>query len=120
MLLVSVHVARHVLGFALDGAWARALASDPGAAAIGATMAAGLEANARRNAPFASGRALQRQYAELVETRLDRARLWMHAVLDPTARDQQMLALPDTLVPLHRVIRPARLAVTYVARAMVS
>jgi hypothetical protein len=119
MLLVSVHVAHHVLGFSPDGAWARVLASDPGAAAIGATMAADLEANARRDAALASGRALQRRYAELVDTRLDRARLWMHAALDPTARDHEVLALPDTLLPLHRVIRPARLAVTYVARAMV-
>jgi len=28
------------------------------------------------------------------------------------------LALPDGLVPLHRVLRPARLASAYVARAL--
>lgn len=118
MLLVSVHVAHRVLGFAIDDDWARALAADPDAAAIGERMAADLEANARRDAPFASGRALQWRYAQLVDGRLDRARLWMHAALDPTARDQEAVALPDALVSLHRVIRPARLAATYVGRAM--
>jgi hypothetical protein len=110
MLLVSVHVAHRVLGFAIDDEWAQALAADPDAAAIGATMAADLEANARRDAPFANGPALQRRYAQLVDSRLDRARLWMHAALDPTARDQEAVALPDALVPLHRVVRPLRLA----------
>ncbi|MFL5617821.1 MAG: nucleotidyltransferase family protein [Gemmatimonadaceae bacterium] len=118
MLIVSVHVAQRVLGFAIDDDWAHALASDPDAAAIGATMAADLEAHALRDAPFPTGAALQRRYAELVDTRLDRARLYLHAALDPTARDHDILALPDTLVSLHRVIRPARLAATYVARAM--
>jgi hypothetical protein len=118
MLAVSVHVAHRVLGFALDDDWRRALASDPDAAAIGATMAADLEAFVLRDAPFPSGAALQRRYAELVDTRLDRARLYLHAALDPTARDHDVLALPDVLVPLHRVIRPARLAATYLARAM--
>ena len=111
MLLVSVHVAHRVLGFAIDD-WARPLASDPDAGPIGATMATDLEANVRRDAPFATGRALQRRYADLVDTRLDRARLWMHAALDPTARDHEAVALPDSLVPLHRVIRPARLALS--------
>jgi hypothetical protein len=120
MLLVSVHVAHQVLGFAIDDDWARALEADSDAAAIGATMAADLEANARRDVPFAHGQALQRRYADLVDSRLDRARLWMHAALDPTARDHEALALPDGLVPLHRVIRPVRLAATYVARAMVT
>jgi hypothetical protein len=114
MLLVSVHVAHQVLGFTLENDWLRVLAAEPDTAAIGATMAADLEANARRGAPFPSGRALQRRYAELVDTRLDRARLWVHAALDPTARDHEALALPDVLLPLHRVIRPARLAATYV------
>jgi hypothetical protein len=115
MLLVSVHVAHQVLGFAIERDWARALAADPDAAAIGATMAMDLEANVRRDAPFASAHALQRRYADLVDTRLDRARLWMHAALDPTARDHEAVALPDMLVPLHRVIRPARLALTHLA-----
>jgi hypothetical protein len=119
MLLVSVHVAHEVLGLVLDDDWARALESDPAAAAIGAAMAADLEANVRRARPFASGRALQRRYAELVDGRLDRARLWMHAALDPTARDHEAVALPDALVPLHRVIRPARLAATYLRSARV-
>jgi hypothetical protein len=118
MLAVSVHVAHHVLGFPLEGDWRRALASDHGAAAIGATMAAELEANARRNAPFPSHAALQRRYAELVDTRLDRARLFVHAAMDPTARDHEVLALPDALMPLHHVLRPARLAAAYAARAM--
>jgi hypothetical protein len=54
----------------------------------------------------------------MLDTRLDRARLYGHAALDPTARDHEAVALPDALVPLHRVLRPTRLAATYVARAV--
>jgi hypothetical protein len=81
-------------------------------------MTAELEAYALRDTPFPDGAALQRRYAELVDTRLDRAKLYVHAALDPTARDHEAVALPDALVPLHHVIRPARLAGTYLARAM--
>ena len=118
MLLVSVHVAERVLGFAPGDDWSRVLASDPEASALGATMTAELEAYALRDTPFPDGAALQRRYAELVDTRLDRAKLYVHAALDPTARDHEAVALPDALVPLHHVIRPARLAGTYLARAM--
>ena len=118
MLLVSVDMAQRVLGFAPGDDWSRVLASDPQASAIGATMTADLEAHALRDTPFPDGAALQRRYAELVDTRLDRAKLYLHAALDPTARDHEAVALPDALVPLHRVIRPARLAGTYFARAM--
>jgi hypothetical protein len=119
MLAVSVHMARRVLGVPLDDDWQRALASDVAAAAIGETMAAELEAYVLRDAPLLEGAALQRRYADLVDTGRDRARLYVRAALDPTARDHQAVALPDALVPLHYVIRPARLAATYVARAMV-
>ena len=119
MLTVSVHVATRVLGFPLDDDWRRVLASDLDAAAIGATMAAELEAHALRDAPFPDGAALQRRYAELVDTRLDRAWLYVHAALDPTARDHEAVALPDALVRLHHVLRPARLAATYMARAVI-
>ncbi|HKP15231.1 MAG TPA: nucleotidyltransferase family protein [Gemmatimonadaceae bacterium] len=118
MLLVSVHMAHRVLGFPLGDDWRRLLASDADATALGATMAADLEGYALRDAPFPGGAALQRRYAELVDTRLDRVKLYIHAALDPTARDHEAVALPDALVPLHRVIRPARLAGTYFARAM--
>jgi hypothetical protein len=57
-----------------------------------------------------------RRYGELVDTRMDRARLLMHAALDPTVKDQDAVALPDALVPLHRVIRPVRLARRYLLR----
>jgi hypothetical protein len=117
MLIVSVHVAGQVLGFPLDEDWQRVLASDPDAT-LGAMMAAELEAYALRDVPFPDGAALQRRYAALVDTRLDRARLYVHAALDPTARDHEAVALPDALVPLHHVLRPARLAATYVARAV--
>jgi hypothetical protein len=118
MLVVSADVAQRVLGLPLDDDWQRMLASDPHAVEIGATLAAELEANALHDAPFPDGAVLQRRYAELVDTRRDRAWLYMHAALDPTARDQDVLTLPDSLVSLHRVIRPARLAAKYVARAM--
>lgn len=118
MLTVSVHVAERVLGFPIDDDWQRVLASDPGAQRLGATMAAELEAFALRDTPFPDGAALQRRYAALVDTKLDRARLYVHAALDPTARDHEAVALPDALVSLHHVLRPARLAATYLARAM--
>jgi hypothetical protein len=54
----------------------------------------------------------------LVDTRMDRAKLYLHAALDPTAKDQEAVALPDALVPLHRVLRPVRLAGRYVGRAL--
>jgi hypothetical protein len=116
MLAVSVHVAHRILGFPL-GDWECALATEPGSETIGAAMAAELEAHVLRDEPFLEGAALQRRYAALVDTRLDRARLYTHGVFDPTLRDHEALALPDVLVPLHRVLRPMRLAATYLARA---
>jgi hypothetical protein len=118
MLMVSVQVAQQVLGFPLDDDWRLVLASDPAASAIGATMAAGLEAHVLRDVPFPDGAALQRLYAGLVDTRRDRVWLFLHAAFDPTARDHDALALPDSLVSLHRVLRPARLAARYVGRAL--
>ena len=118
MLLVSVHVARRILDFPLGDDWRRVLASDPDAEAVGEAMAAELEAHVLRDVPLPDGAALQRRYADLVDTRGDRARLYVHAALDPTARDHEAVALPDALVPLHHVLRPARLAATYVARAV--
>ena len=117
-LVVSVHVAQRILGFPLDDDWRRVLASDPESEAVAATMADELEAHALRDAPMLGGVGLQRRYADLVDTRADRARLYVHAALDPTARDHEAFALPDALVPLHHVLRPARLAATYVARAV--
>ena len=117
-LMVSVHVAQHVLGFPIDDDWRRVLASDPESGPVGTVMAAELEAHVLRDVPLPQGAALQRRYAEIVDTRADRARLYVHAALDPTARDHEAFALPDALVPLHHVLRPARLAATYVARAL--
>ena len=117
-LVVSVHVAGRILGFPLDDDLRRVLASDPESEAIGTAMAAELEAHVLRDVPLLEGAALQRRYAELLDTRADRARLYVHAALDPTARDHEAIALPDALVPLHHVLRPARLAATYMARAV--
>ena len=118
MLAVSVCVAQRVLGFPLGDDWRLVLEADPDAGTLGAAMAEELEAHVLRDVPFVDGARLQRRYADLVDTRADRARLYLRAALDPTARDQQALALPDALVPLHHVLRPARLAATYVARAL--
>ena len=118
MLRVSVHVAQRILGFPLDDGWRHALATDPDAARVGEAMAAELEAHVLRDVPLLAGAALQRRYAELVDTRADRAKLYVHATLAPTARDHAAFALPDALVPLHHVLRPARLAARYVARAV--
>jgi hypothetical protein len=117
MLAVSVHVAHRLLDFPLTEAWRGNLASDAEAASLGAAMAAELEAHVLRDEPLLDGPALQRRYAAMLDTRLDRARLYVHAALDPTVRDQQAFALPDALVPLHRILRPARLAARHLARA---
>jgi hypothetical protein len=120
MLAASVHVAHHVLDFPLTEDWRRALAVDPDAAALGAAMAHELESYAVRDEPLLQGAALQRRYAALLDARADRVRLYVSAAFDPTVRDQQAVALPDALVPLHRVLRPARLATRYLARTMAS
>jgi hypothetical protein len=116
-LAVSVHVAAQLLDFPLDDAWRRALAGDPGAEPLAERMVRELAAHELTEAPWPDGPALVRRYGALVDTRMDRARLFMHAALDPTAKDQDAVALPDALVPLHRVIRPIRLAGRYLGRA---
>ena len=113
MLAVSVHVAAQLLDFPLDDAWRRALAGHPAAEQLAERMVRELTAHELRDAPWPDGAALVRRYGELVDTRLDRARLFVHAALDPTAKDQEAMPLPDALVPLHRVIRPLRLARRY-------
>jgi hypothetical protein len=116
-LAVSVHVAAQLLDFPLDDAWRRALAEDRVAEPLAERMVREVAAHELRDAPWLEGAALVRQYGELVDTRMDRARLLMHAALDPTTKDQEAVALPDALVSLHRVIRPLRLARRYLARA---
>ena len=116
-LAVSVHVAARLLDFPLDDAWRRALADDPAAEPLAERMVRELEAHEVRNVPWPEGAALVRRYAELVDSRMDRARVFVHAALDPTARDQEAVALPGVMAPLHRVIRPLRLAGRYLARA---
>jgi len=117
-LAVSVHVAARLLDFPLDDAWRRALADDPAAQPLAERMVQELEAHELRDEPWLEGAALVRRYGELVDTRMDRARLYLHAALDPTTKDQEAVALPDALVPLHRVLRPVRLAGRYVGRAL--
>jgi hypothetical protein len=112
-LAVSVNVAARLLDFPLDDAWRRALADDPAAGPLAERMVRELEAQELRDVSLPEGAALVRRYGELVDTRMDRARLFVHAALDPTATDQESVALPDALAPLHRVIRPLRLARRY-------
>ncbi|HEX7980633.1 MAG TPA: nucleotidyltransferase family protein [Gemmatimonadaceae bacterium] len=115
-LAVSVHVAAQLLDFPLDDAWRRALAEERAAAPLAEQMVRELAAHELRDVPWLEGATLVRRYGELVDTPMDRARLFVHAALDPTAKDQEAVALPDTLVPLHRVIRPLRLAGRYLGR----
>jgi len=112
-LAVTVHVAAQLLDFPLDDAWRRALAGDPVAEPLAMRMVHDLTSHELHDAPWPEGAALVRRYGELVDTRMDRARLFVHAALDPTAKDQEAVALPDALAPLHRVIRPLRLARRY-------
>jgi len=113
---VSVHVAAQLLDFPLDDAWRRALADDPAAEPIAGRMVRELAGHELYDVSWLEGPALVRRYGELVDTRMDRARLFMHAALDPTSKDQDAVTLPDALVPLHRVIRPLRLARRYLGR----
>jgi hypothetical protein len=117
-LAVSVHVAARLLDFPLDDAWRHALADDPTAQPLAERMVQELEAHELRDEPWVQGAALVRRYGGLVDTRMDRVRLYLHAALDPTAKDQETVALPDALVPLQRVLRPVRLAGRYVGRAL--
>lgn len=118
MLAVSVHAAARLLGFPLDDAWRRELARDAAAESIAARMVRELEAHELRDVPWAEGGALVRRYAELVDRRIDRAWMYVHASLDPTAKDQEAVALPAALAPLHRVVRPVRLAGRFIGRAL--
>ena len=115
-LAVSVHVTAQLLDFPLDDAWRRALADDPAAEPIAGRMVRELASHELYDVSWLEGAALVRRYGELVDTRMDRARLFMHAALDPTSKDQDAVTLPDALVPLHRVIRPLRLARRYLGR----
>jgi hypothetical protein len=117
-LAVSVHVASRLLDFPLDDAWRRVLADDRAAQPLAERMVRELEAHELRDERWVEGAALVRRYGELLDTRMDRARLYLHAALDPTAKDHEAVALPDALVPLHRVLRPVRLASRYVGRAL--
>jgi hypothetical protein len=118
MLAVSVHLAGRVLAWPIGDAWRHELARDPESAAIAARMAAELEAHELEDQPWLAGAALLRRYADLLDAPMDRARLLVCAALAPTARDHEAVALPDALLPLHRVLRPLRLAGSYVARAL--
>jgi hypothetical protein len=118
MLAVSVHLAGRVLAWPVGDPWRRELARDPAAAAIAARMGAEHQAHELDDRPWPAGAALLHRYAELLDAPLDRARLFVRAALAPTARDHEALALPDALLPLHRVLRPFRLAGRYLARAL--
>lgn len=117
MLAVSVHVAQRLLDFPLDDAWRRALAAEPAAEPLADRMVNDLEDHELHDVPWLEGAALVRLYGELVDTRTDRVRLFVHAALDPTTKDQDAVALPDVLAPLHRAIRPVRLATRYLTRS---
>jgi hypothetical protein len=118
MLAVSVHLVNRVLAWPVGDAWHRELARDRASDALAARMAAELEAHELDDRQWPTGAALQHRYAELLDAPLDRARLVARAALAPTAHDHEAVALPDALLPLHRVLRPLRLAGTYVARAL--
>jgi len=117
-LAVSVHVAATLLDFPLDDAWRRELERDPAAAPLADRMVRELEAHELHDVPWLDGAALVRRYGELVDTPMDRTRLFVRAALDPTVKDQEALALPDALMPLHHVLRPMRLAGRYVGRTL--
>lgn len=118
MLAVSVHMAHRTLGFPIDDGWQRELERDPDAGRLAAVMTDDLAAHELEGRAWLDGAALQQRYAALVDTRFDRARLVAHALFDPTERDQEALPLPDLLMPLHRVLRPVRLAAINAVRLL--
>ena len=116
MLLVTAGVAANVLRAPLGVEWEQALASDPVAQRLAATMSDELRRGWSR-APQLGGAALQKRYAELLDTRTDRVRSVMRAALLPTQREWELIALPDALTPLYHVVRPLRLLAAYARRA---
>ena len=117
MLLVAAGVAARVLGAPLGAKWDGVLAADREAQRLAATMSDELR-RCWAGGPQLGGAALQRRYAELLDTRADRVRSVVRASLLPTEREWEAIALPDALTPLYHVVRPLRLLAMYARRAM--
>lgn len=118
MLLASVVVAHRVLGLQLSDAWNNELRRDPGASPVGEELARHVVEHGRANAPAMGGAALQLLYGRLADSRRNRWRVLVRAVMMPTEREAELLYLPDALTPLYYVIRPVRLIARYIGRSL--
>ena len=116
-LLVTAGVAARVLGAPLGARWQRAIDADSDAVRLAETMTAELR-RSWAGAPQLAGVALQRRYAELLDTRADRVRSVLRATLLPTQREWEAIRLPDALTPLYHLVRPVRLLAAYARRAL--
>lgn len=115
-LLVTAQVAHIVLGMPLNDTWSTALAADEDARRLAADMASALDGYGRNAVPFPEGGSLQMLYSRFLTTRRERTSVLVRTLLMPTEHDWQSVRLPDVLVPLYWVIRPARLALSYAGR----
>jgi hypothetical protein len=109
MTLVAAGVALRTFAIQDAPAWRRLLDADPVATKAAERMHAQVEAAGKDGALLPDGAQLQRQYAELIDSPLDRARSILLAALLPTEREWEFIHLPDAALPMYRIIRPVRL-----------
>lgn len=117
-LLVTAQVAHIVLGMPLNEVWLSALNADEDARRLAADMASSLDAYGRNGVPFPDGGSLQMLYSRFLTTRRERTSVLVRTLVMPTEHDWQSVRLPDALMPLYWVIRPARLALSYAGRLL--
>jgi hypothetical protein len=118
MLLVTAGVAMRVLDTPLGPEWKIALADDPESERLVAMMSEMTPAGAADEASALGGAKLQRLYARLLDSRVDRVVSIIRAAIMPTEREWEAIALPDALTPLYYVLRPARVIAMYGSRAL--
>ncbi|HEX9483501.1 MAG TPA: hypothetical protein VF929_02935, partial [Gemmatimonadaceae bacterium] len=117
-LLVTAQVAHIVLGMPLNATWTSALDADKDARRLAVDMAFNLDSYGRNGVPFPEGGSLQMLYSRFLTTRRERTSVLVRTLVMPTEHDWQSVRLPDTLMPLYWVIRPARLALLYAGRLL--
>lgn len=115
-LLVSAEVAHQVLDLALDASWRHEIDGDAEVVPLAIELTEMIRAHGYHGASYPVGAQEQALYARLMDTRADRLRSLMRALFLPTAREWELVPLPDALTPLYRVIRPVRVAARYARR----
>ncbi len=116
MLLVSIALAERVLQAKVSEPWRAVIAADAHVPALAERMHRDMQAHGESGAPLPAGAELQREYSSLIDTRIDRLRSTFLAAMLPTEREWELVALPDSMLPVYRVLRPLRLVGLYARR----